>query len=238
MELSGMIDELGTAGNSMDFYQKVIEYFNDRIIKLRKAKKAAGISHPEIETREVWSEVFKRLRKEYKIPVPDPATIQSFILVYEILNNPVYPMPAMIEILTKIHASGLPMGVISDAQFFTPVIMNYFLTGHLEHTEYIPYIRKELTVFSYKVYRIKPDRRLFDAAQSVLDRKFGIASSHVLYIGNDMLKDILPAYKAGFMTALFAGDQRSLRLRDHDSLVQGIRPDYVVTHLQQVRDLL
>ena len=38
----------------------------------------------------------------------------------------------------------------------------------------------------------------------------------------------------GFRTALFAGDRRSLRLREGDSRVEGVSPDIVVKSLNEV----
>jgi putative hydrolase of the HAD superfamily len=49
-----------------------------------------------------------------------------------------------------------------------------------------------------------------------------------------MLKDILPAQKAGFKTILFAGDRRSLRMRQTDEQCQGIVPDRIMTHLKML----
>ena len=43
--------------------------------------------------------------------------------------------------------------------------------------------------------------------------KNGVAPGEVLYVGNDMLNDVYAAGQVGFRTALFAGDQRSLRMR-------------------------
>ena len=237
-ELCGFHEEIGPLHQSREFYEKVIDILGERIIKIHKAKKAAGIQFPEVEVREVWQDVFRRLKKEHGIPVPYPATIQNIALVYEVQINKVYPMPDMIEVITKINASGLPLGIISNAQFYTPIIMNYYMTGHLENTEYIPYFKKDLSIFSYKVFRGKPDPTLFEHIRSVLEGKYGINRTQVLYIGNDMLKDILPAKNAGFKTVLFAGDQRSLRMHDQDDRVKGVHPDFVITSLYQIRDLL
>jgi putative hydrolase of the HAD superfamily len=49
-----------------------------------------------------------------------------------------------------------------------------------------------------------------------------------------MLNDIYPARKAGFKTALFAGDQRSLRMRSDDPRCRDLTPDLVVTDLGQL----
>jgi putative hydrolase of the HAD superfamily len=62
----------------------------------------------------------------------------------------------------------------------------------------------------------------------------GVEPSAVLYVGNDMLKDIHPARSVGFRTALFAGDRRSLRLRQEDSRCRKLSPDLIVTDLGQL----
>jgi putative hydrolase of the HAD superfamily len=53
-----------------------------------------------------------------------------------------------------------------------------------------------------------------------------------------MLNDIYPARKAGFTTALFAGDKRSLRLRQDDPRCANISADLVITDLYQLLDHL
>ncbi|MEQ8837627.1 MAG: HAD family hydrolase, partial [Lacipirellulaceae bacterium] len=66
-----------------------------------------------------------------------------------------------------------------------------------------------------------------------------ITPAETLYVGNDMRNDIWPAAKVGFKTALFAGDERSLRLReDEPNRDQRPEPDAVVTELDQLPKLL
>ncbi|MCL1812348.1 MAG: hypothetical protein FWG29_02365, partial [Treponema sp.] len=59
-----------------------------------------------------------------------------------------------------------------------------------------------------------------------------------LYIGNDMKNDITGAAGEGFTTALFAGDRRSLRLREDDPACAGKRPDMVLRDLQTLEKAL
>jgi putative hydrolase of the HAD superfamily len=76
---------------------------------------------------------------------------------------------------------------------------------------------------------------LFDLAVQRLFQ-LDVHSASVLYIGNDMLNDIYPARNAGFATALFAGDKRSLRLRQHDPRCADVSADLVITDLSQLLD--
>jgi len=74
------------------------------------------------------------------------------------------------------------------------------------------------------------------AAEDLSQRE--IRPSSVLYVGNDMLNDVFPASQVGFRTALFAGDERSLRLRAEDSQVDGLSADLILTDLTQLPDCL
>ena len=57
---------------------------------------------------------------------------------------------------------------------------------------------------------------------------------YILYLGNDMLNDIWAAAQVGFRTALFAGDARSLRLREDREEIGDISPNAVITELKQL----
>ena len=50
-----------------------------------------------------------------------------------------------------------------------------------------------------------------------------------------MLNDIYPAAAAGFITALFAGDRRSLRLRKEHPACKGLQPDAIVLDLEDLK---
>ncbi|MGA0334565.1 MAG: HAD family hydrolase [Kiritimatiellia bacterium] len=81
----------------------------------------------------------------------------------------------------------------------------------------------------------KPSLRLY---QNLLEKLKEIKPEECLFVGNDMLNDVMPAQRVGMRTALFAGDRRSLRLRSGDSRVQGVEPDLVLTHLNQLMECL
>jgi putative hydrolase of the HAD superfamily len=53
-----------------------------------------------------------------------------------------------------------------------------------------------------------------------------------------MLNDIYPAKMVGFKAGLFAGDARSLRLRENHPKCQNLFADLVITDLVQILDLV
>jgi len=121
------------------------------------------------------------------------------------------------------------MGLVSNAQFFTPYLFEWFLESNPGNLGFSP----DLTYLSYKFGYAKPSTHLFQKASDRLE-KLGTPPETVLYVGNDMLNDMYPAKSVGFQTALFAGDARSLRMREKDSRCMGIWPDLIVTELIQL----
>ena len=67
-----------------------------------------------------------------------------------------------------------------------------------------------------------------------LEQRYGMMSEETLYVGNDMLNDVWTASQCGLRTALFAGDQRSLRMRGDDPRCADLEPDVIITKLSQL----
>ena len=103
------------------------------------------------------------------------------------------------------------------------------MTGSAEDLGFEP----KLQIYSYQYGLGKPSARLFEPAVDEL-RKRSIDPDEAIFVGNDMLNDILPATQVGFRTALFAGDARSLRMREDDARVSKIAPDLILTELGQL----
>jgi putative hydrolase of the HAD superfamily len=125
------------------------------------------------------------------------------------------------------------MGIISNAQFYTPYLFNGFLHSNPKDLGFHP----DLTLYSYKFGYAKPSTFMFQIAADRLENRL-IPAHSTLFIGNDMLNDIYPAKQIGFKTALFAGDARSLRLRKDDPRCKNLTADLVITDLGQLLDYI
>lgn len=182
--------------------------------------------------------MFKAAQNKGLLNLSGNESWEDTIMVFELLSNRVYPMPGMKEVLMEIKKMGLPIGIVSNAQFYTPIIMNYFLTGEFSTNQNIDLFDEDLSVYSYKELRAKPDTALFDKFIPVLNNKYNIEPSETIFVGNDMLKDVYTATKAGLRTVLFAGDERSLRLREDDERVKGMFPDFIINDLKQLTKII
>ena len=212
---------------------------HENTVKNEQAKiQQEGYPYPEIDILEVCSEVLKKSKEHNWIIFNNGKDCRSVIFMFELLSNRISPMPGLRKIITSLDNNNIPLGIISNAQFYTPIILNYYLHNTYEEVESVKPFDPELTIFSYKYHRGKPDTQLFEIVKPALQTQYSLKPEEVLYVGNDMLKDIYTAQKSGFKTALFASDKRSLKLRDADNRVQGITPDFIITHLEQLADIL
>jgi len=193
-----------------------------------------GVEYPEIDIVEIWRETVAAAQDRGWLATDVPLSdYERLALEYEVCANPVWTMPGLADCLKRLVAQQLHLGIISNAQFFSLPIFPAITGATVVEIGFDP----KLLFLSYQYGQAKPGDFLFDLARDSLSRR-GISPGEVIYIGNDMLNDILPAQRAGFRTALFAGDARSLRLRDGDDRVKAIRPDIIVTTLSELADCL
>ena len=201
----------------------------------QKDRRADGIECPEVEIREVWMSLLAELAgKDWLTGDFEGAdTIEQLAMTYECSVNPIWPMPGLAETLQTLKSRGLPMGIVSNAQFYTLHLFPAFLEGDREALGFAP----DLQVYSFEEREGKPSQRLYEKLAEKLRVRL-IEPSETLYVGNDMRNDIWPAKELGFRTALFAGDQRSLRWRKDDPRVAEVTPDLIVTDLRQLLEVL
>ncbi len=204
--------------------QAVAEAFHRQIEASHARSRAAGVDVPEVEYDRIWMAVLATRDRDYA---------RRFAVQYELIVNPVYPMPGLGPMLEGLGEKKLALGLVSNAQFFTPWLFSWFLGETPEALGF----EGDLQILSYRLGMAKPSRALFDAAAAALSKR-GIAPAAALFVGNDMRNDVAAAQQAGFQTALFAGDTRSLRLRQEADECRDIAPDLVVTELAQLLELV
>jgi len=202
----------------------LLDEFHSAVKARHSELRNQGVDFPEVRIDRIWQQVLQEA---------DHKTVRQFAVEFELISNPVYPMPNLTDLLSDYRQRGLLMGIISNAQFYTPYLFKWFLDSDLQGLGF----DSDLIFYSYKFERAKPSAALFEmAAEKLMERQ--ISPATVLYLGNDMLNDIYPANIVGFKTALFAGDKRSLRLRTTDPRCRDLTPDLVVTDLGQLIHLI
>ena len=215
-ELGALLQDYGISRPTekllADFYQQ-IEHEHQRLHQ-------KGVDFPEVDIEGIWHRI---------LSVKPPRRLKTFAMEFEMIVNPVYPMPHLAEMLAALQSKSILTGLISNAQFYTPYLFIWFLNADLTDLGFA----EDLILFSYRFGHAKPSPVLFRTAADNLEKR-NIAPSATLYVGNDMLNDIYAARKCGFQTALFAGDDRSLRLREDDARCRNLQPNLVITDLEQI----
>ena len=190
--------------------------------------KREGAAFPEVDIREEWRVVLEQLERQGIISgdVSDDI-IERVSVEYEFRVNPVWPMPGMADALRQLAECGIVLGIVSNAQFFTPLMFPALAGASLETFGFRP----DLCAWSYQLREAKPSVKLFRSVLAPLREQCGIAPEETLYVGNDLLNDIWTASQCGLRAALFAGDRRSLRLREHDPRCVGLEPNMILTDM-------
>lgn len=190
--------------------------------------------YPEVDIYQVWRDTLAQLLAADVIDQPlATRSIETLAIEYETRVNPVWPMPGLNACLQAIQSAGLTLGIVSNAQAFTRELFASLAASGLSDFGF----SNDLCIWSYAHLQAKPGRYLYEQAANALKSR-GIERHETLYVGNDMRNDVAPAAAVGFKTVLFAGDARSLRVRDGDPLVAGVQADAVVTDLRQILSIL
>ncbi len=200
------------AGDAMERFYELIQFDHERT-------RSRGIEFPEIRILDIW----EQWRREAMVQVD----VQQLAIDVECRLNPVWPMPGLVSTLDGLQQAGFSLGIVSNAQVFTPCLFPALTDRNLESLG----MEAAHCIWSWVDQEAKPSRRLYER---VLDTFPGISPQECLYVGNDMRNDIAPSASVGMKTALFAGDARSLRWRVGDPLVGETKPDLVLTRLQQI----
>ena len=216
----------------------ILSQFDAAIRESHQATVARGIEYPEVDIVEIWRTTLSApgyVAGPATKPLPgwQQADYERFALEFELRVNPVWPMPGFMNLIAALGQRNLQLGVVSNAQFYTPLLFPALVGKSLAELG----CNRELFFYSYEHGWAKPGRPLFQTAKNKL-QAWGIVAKQTLFVGNDMLNDVAAAMSVGFQTALFAGDQRSLRWRAGDPRVAGVQPTIVLTELAQLTECL
>lgn len=201
---SGIDADLVMAERASDAYREAIQESHEK-------SQQKGIEYPEVNILDVWDQVLNEVGVN--------TDIRFLSIAYESRINPTWPMPGAAEALDALKQQGFRLGIVSNAQFYTPLVLAAHFGKSIEEMGF----DLDWCSWSYEQLEAKPSTALFHRG-----------SKEVLYIGNDMLKDVWAAGQAGCRTTLFAGDRRSLNKREDDERCNNLLPDAVITDWRQV----
>lgn len=232
--LSESLERVGFFGDLKGAGVRGIELLGELVEHHHYLCRLCNILSPEIDIEDLWCKVLSALHEEGLLTTEaaGPDQIKALSVEYECRVNPTWPMPGCVEFLSQCADSDRVMGIVSNAQFYTPILFETFFGKNVPKLGFDP----ECCIWSYIVGEANPSQKLFDRVIGTLMIKHNIRAEETVYVGNDLLNDIDTAQKAGCKTVLFAGDRRSSRQKD--ARVAGIVPDAIITKLSQLNEVL
>ena len=197
------------------------------------------VEFPEVRIEEVWIAILLMLKRHgYDFTQKDfgPETQLAQCIAYyynfNAFNRGLYP--GVSDALRALKKKNMRLGIVSNAQFYTPIDLTLFLrdqTGD-EIDDMGELFDPDLVFYSFEYAVAKPSqmlfRKLFDALY-----EYQVLPSQTVFVGNDLAADIKPAREAGLKTALFTGDDQSTFTYN---LEQSVIPDISFTRWDELAE--
>jgi putative hydrolase of the HAD superfamily len=193
----------------------------------REARVAQGVAHPEVRIDEIWFKLLEKFQPE------EPPTInfaREVALFFQRQANPTQLQPHAFDVLNTLGQRGLRHGIISNAQFYTPIELSALLREESACAvcTYESMFDPLLVFFSFDLGVAKPDLAIFGRAVEALTRE-NVMPDDCVFVGNSLVNDIAPAQHIGFRTVLFAPEVIP---------ESAIKPDLVIHNLSQLLEWL
>jgi FMN phosphatase YigB (HAD superfamily) len=218
------------------------ELFNKALTTLRLTGGPAGEKFPEVQSERVWDDIVKKLQqKDYKFDAGTYGSLDDYTkkIAYfyhaSIQGSGAYPGAA--DALKELAGRGIVQGLLGDGQSFTAGQVQRCLKKQDPDFDLNSVISPAMRIISGEKRARKPSDTLFKAAVAAAGAK-GISPSEILHVGSSLTRDVAPAKKHGFRTALFAGDRNSLSATPEQLQDPATRPDAMITELTQVLEMV
>jgi len=218
------------------------ELFNKALTTLRLTGGGGGEKFPEVQTERIWDDIVKKLQqKEYKFDAVAYGSLDDYVkkiaYFYHASIQGCGAYPGAADALKLLAERGVVQGLLGDGQCFTAGQLQRCLKQQDPDFDLAAVIAPSMRVISAEKKARKPSDTLFKAAIAAAGAK-GISPSEILHVGSNLTRDIGPAKKHGFRTALFAGDKGSLSATSEQLQDAALRPDAMITELPQVLELI
>ncbi len=197
----------------------VVKYFYFQIMKEQRS--ASGERHPEFDAIGIFREIVTRHSTDFTRRLSTAKIAQLPILLAEthraasLFRLQLYP--GVEHVIRQLHPK-YHLAIVSDGQtpWAAPEMNAVGLSGYFD----------PIIVSGNFGYR-KPDERLFAAALTAMKME----PSEVLYVGNDMYRDVYGAQRLGMKTVFFKSNQGTQEK-------EGVKADYIIYNFSELLDAI
>jgi putative hydrolase of the HAD superfamily len=200
--------------------QTLFEFYHSLITLSHQKAREKGIEHPEVNIDAIWGLLISLLKRHGYNPSlcqcgSDDETARCMAYFYHFYSIGRGFYPGVCESLKALKKQNINIGIVSNAQFYTPVDLTLFTREQSLETldDYLELFDVDLLFYSYEYGVSKPDPLLFRKLYDTL-YEMHILPSQTVFVGNDLAADIAPAAEIGMKTAFFYGDTHSAFTHD------------------------
>lgn len=217
------------------------DFYHGLIAMEHQKKRKDGVETPEVAIDRIWGLIVLMLKRRgwdaAAAGIGDDAELarcMAYFYNFHALGRGFYP--GVVDALAKLTADNLSLGILSNAQFYTPIDLTLFTRdqGGGRYDDHLELFHTDLVFFSYEYGVAKPGMVLFEKLFNLL-YEMQILPSQAVFVGNDLSADIEPAQRIGLRTALFCGDSRTAYLGND---VGRVIPDIVFTDYAHLPSLI
>lgn len=211
-----------------------------KVLTTMRMAGSGGERYPEVAVERAWEDIVKKLR-DYSFDVATYGSLNEYArkmaYFYHASIQGAGAYPGAADTLRALAEGRRTQGLLADGQCFTVGQLQRCLKQQDPDFDLNAVIPPPLRFISAERKARKPSDTLFRlAAQALADK--GLRPNEVLHVGSSLARDIAPAKKAGFRTALFAGDKTSLAATPEQLKDPATRPDVMLTELPQVLEVI
>lgn len=230
-DINGTLVDILTDEGRDDIYRTISNYLlfqgisidaevlrNEYFARLQNQKKQSGEQFPEFNAVQLWRDMIEDRFARAVIEKPMMADIDTIPHLLAVMFRAasmfkLQPYPGVAEVLQTLGEE-YRLAALSDAQ-------SAWAEPELRAVGLISFF--ETVVVSGDLGYRKPDPRMFSHALDGMQ----LSPKDVLFVGNDMYRDIHGAQQAGMRTVYFATNQGRNKHKDTE-------PDYIIYNFQEL----
>lgn len=197
---------------------------------------------PEVNAAQVWRKLIDFLaEKDYSYDEGRYGDWDEFsekvAFFFQLCLQGCQGATSALSVVTDVAAAGLKQGLLADTQ---PYTLAQLLQGFEQQGRLPPLadlFAPGCLIQTHERGVRKPSVSLYQHSREQF-AELNVEPEQVLYVSSRLTDDLALAKQQGFRTVLFAGDKLSLKASAAECKNSAIKPDRLMTKLDQIRNIL